>query len=84
LSPLVAVSKQTPPTLIVHSDADPLVPYEQSERFVARLAENGVPHQLVTRKGAGHFRQNIGTDATLVADWFDKYLVTTVGHTGPK
>jgi acetyl esterase/lipase len=84
LSPLAAVSKQTPPTLIVHGDADPLVPYEQSERFAAKLAENGVPHQLVTRKGGGHFRQNVGPDVGLVADWFDKYLVTAGGHTGAK
>jgi dipeptidyl aminopeptidase/acylaminoacyl peptidase len=81
---LAAVGKQTPPTLIVHGDADPLVPYEQSERFAAKLADNGVPHQLVTRKGGGHFRQNIGPDVTLVAGWFDKYLATTGGQTGGK
>jgi acetyl esterase/lipase len=84
LSPLAAVNKQTSPTLIVHGDADVLVPHEQSERFAAKLAENGVPHQLVTRKGGGHFRQNVGPDVGLVADWFDKYLVTTDGHTGAK
>lgn len=84
LSPLNAVSKETPPTLIVHGDADPLVPYEQSERFAAKLAENGVPHQLVTRKGGGHFRQNVGKDVGLVADWFDKYLGTTGGQKDAK
>jgi acetyl esterase/lipase len=84
LSPLAAVSKHTPPTLIVHGDADPLVPFEQSERFAARLAENGVPHQLVTRKGGGHFRQNVGQDVGRAADWFDKYLVTAAGNTGAK
>ncbi len=76
LSPLASVSKQTPPTMIVHGDADPLVPYEQSERFMAKLADYGVPHQLVTRKGAGHVWLSMAQDATLLADWFDKYLAT--------
>jgi dipeptidyl aminopeptidase/acylaminoacyl peptidase len=84
LSPIGSVTKQTPPTLIVHGDADPLVPYEQSERFDAKLAENGVPHQLVTRTGAGHVWLNIGKDFTLVADWFDKHLATTADGKGTK
>jgi len=74
LSPIASITKQTPPTLVVHGDADLLVPHEQSERFDAKLAENGVPHQLVTRKGAGHAWLSIGKDFTLMADWFDKYL----------
>jgi acetyl esterase/lipase len=77
MSPFFAITKQTPPTLILHGDADPLVPYEQSERFDAKLAENGVPHQLVTRKNAGHVWADIGKDFALVADWFDKYLAPT-------
>ena len=43
LSPLGAVTKETPPTLIIHGDSDLAVPYEQSERFVAKLAEKGFP-----------------------------------------
>jgi acetyl esterase/lipase len=74
LSPFASVTRQTPPTLIIHGDADPLVPYEQSERFVAKLADNGVPHELVTRKDAGHVWPEIAKDFTLLADWFDKYL----------
>jgi acetyl esterase/lipase len=78
LSPIDVITGRTAPTLIIHGDIDPLVPYEQSERFVARLAENRVPHQLVTRKGAGHIWPDMAKDVTLLADWFDKYLATTV------
>jgi acetyl esterase/lipase len=74
LSPLAAITKDTPPTLIIHGDADPLVPYEQSERFIARLEENNVPHQLITRTGASHTWPTMGEDFALLADWFDKYL----------
>jgi dipeptidyl aminopeptidase/acylaminoacyl peptidase len=77
LSPLDFITKQTPPTLIIHGDADPLVPIEQSERFDAKLATHGVPHRLVTRKNAGHVWLDIAKDFTVVADWFDKYLLRT-------
>ncbi len=78
LSPLGAVTKETPPTLIIHGDSDLAVPYEQSERFIAKLAENGVPHQLITRKNAGHRWPDMGKDYPLLADWFDKHLQRTV------
>jgi dipeptidyl aminopeptidase/acylaminoacyl peptidase len=84
LSPLGFITKQTPPTLIVHGDADPLVPYEQSERFDAKLAANGVPHRLVTRKNAGHVWLDIAKDFVVVADWFDKHLATTADRNGTK
>jgi dipeptidyl aminopeptidase/acylaminoacyl peptidase len=77
LSPIDFITKQAPPTLIIHGDADPLVPYEQSERFDAKLSENGVPHRLVIRKNAGHVWLDIAKDFTVVADWFDKYLLGT-------
>jgi acetyl esterase/lipase len=78
LSPLGAVTKDTAPTLIIHGDADLAVPYEQSERFVAKLAEQNVPHQLITRKNAGHSWPDMSKDDVLRADWFDKHLRRTV------
>jgi acetyl esterase/lipase len=78
LSPLGAVAKDTAPTLIIHGDADVAVPYEQSERFVATLAEQKVPHQLITRKNAGHSWPDMSKDDVLRADWFDKHLQPTV------
>lgn len=78
MSPLGAVTKDTPPTLIIHGDADQAVPYEQSERFMKKLTENQVPHQLVTRKNAGHKWPDMSKDDVLRADWFDKYLRPTV------
>jgi acetyl esterase/lipase len=84
LSPLAFITKQTPPTLIIHGDADPLVPYEQSERFDAKLAEHGVAHRLETRKGAGHGWLSMGQDSSILADWFDKYLVPGADGKGTK
>jgi len=42
------------PTLCVHGDADPLVPIDQSERWVAAAAEAGDEAELVAFAG-GHF-----------------------------
>ncbi|MGQ0635569.1 MAG: prolyl oligopeptidase family serine peptidase [Planctomycetaceae bacterium] len=78
LSPVDAVSRDTAPTLIIHGDADLAVPYEQSERFVAKLAGQKVPHQLITRKNAGHNWPDMSNDNVLRADWFDKHLQPTV------
>ena len=78
LSPLWAVTRDTPPTLIIHGDSDQAVPYEQSERFVAKLAENKVPHHLITRKNSGHNWRDMHKDYSLLADWFDEHLGPTV------
>ena len=74
LSPFYFVTKQTPPTLIVHGDADALVPIQQSQRIMEKFEEAGVPHQLVVRPGKGHGWPTMGEDLPLLADWFEKYL----------
>jgi len=40
--------------LLVHSDVDAVVPYEQSERLVRALRDAGVAAELVTFPGAEH------------------------------
>ena len=48
------VSAMYPPTLLFHGDEDTDVPYEQSVRMAAALAEAGVEHEFVTIDGGGH------------------------------
>lgn len=74
ISPYYHVSKDDPPTLIIHGDADKLVPIQQAERIIARLKEVGVPAELVVKKGEAHGWPNLAADMTLIADWFDKHL----------
>ena len=80
ISPLTHVSKDSAPTLIVHGDADALVPIQQSERIMARFKEAGVPAQLVVKHGAGHGWLTISLDMPTIADWFDKYLLEPKGQ----
>lgn len=79
-SPYYAITADTPPTLILQGDADPLVPHEQAERFVAKLAEMHIPNRLVIHKGGGHGWLGMDKDFALLADWFDKYLPPTHGQ----
>jgi acetyl esterase/lipase len=79
ISPITHVTGSAAPTLIIHGDADKLVPIQQAETMVARLKEAGVPAELVVKKGAAHGWPGLLGDIVTIADWFDKYL----GADGP-
>jgi acetyl esterase/lipase len=74
ISPVSHVTPDDPPTLIIHGDADKLVPLQQSELIVAKLKKAGVPTNLVIKKGGGHGWPGLEKDVNQVADWFDTYL----------
>lgn len=78
ISPIYFVTSKMPPTLIIHGDADNVVPLQQSESFVKRAAEVGAPPvKLVVRKGKGHGWGDFWKsqeDVTLFVEWFDEYL----------
>lgn len=74
LSPIYHVSEKTPPTLLIHGDADQTVPLQQSEVYIAKLKEAGVRNGFVVVPGKGHGWPTIYEDFTLLADWFDEYL----------
>jgi len=75
ISPVNHVTKDDAPALIIHGDADNLVPIQQAELIIAKLKENDVPCELVVRKGAGHGGPAFKDDEKLMADWFDKHLL---------
>jgi len=74
ISPAYHIDAGDPPTLILHGDADHLVPIQQSELVMAKLKAVDVPCDLYVKKGAGHGWKDIGADMGRVIDWFDKYL----------
>ncbi len=74
ISPIAHVSPDDAPTLILHGDADKLVPLQQSEAMVERLKSAGVEAKLVVKPGAGHGWLTMGQDMTALADWFDAHL----------
>ena len=54
ISPLYYVEKTSPPVFIVHGNADPTVPYEQSVLLDKKLKQSDVFHQFVTVEGGLH------------------------------
>jgi acetyl esterase/lipase len=76
VSPLLYVSADDPPTLLIHGDKDSLVTLDNSERIRVAFEMEHVPSDLIIMKGAGHgFAGKQAADASkaLIA-WFDKYL----------
>ncbi len=73
LSNELHVTKDTPPCFIFHTDADPVVPVENSLEFAAALRRAGVPFDLHIYEKGGHGlglgnRQNPDTLHPWVAD----------------
>jgi acetyl esterase/lipase len=52
--PVRNVSKDYPPTLLVHGTEDTDVPHEQSAAMARELARHKVAHEFLSLKGAGH------------------------------
>ncbi len=74
ISPLYHVTKDSAPALVIHGDADLLVPIQQAELIIAKLKDNKVPCELVVKKGLAHGWAGMDKDLVTLADWFDKYL----------
>lgn len=74
ISPLYYITSNMPPTLIIHGDADKLVPIQQSESFVEKAREAGAVARLVVRPGRAHGWLDMLQDVKLFADWFDEHL----------
>jgi acetyl esterase/lipase len=76
VSPLLFVTKDDPPTLLIHGDKDDLVKIDNSERIQTAFKKEGVPCELIVEHGAGHgFAGEQGKEASeALIKWFDKYL----------
>lgn len=74
ISPIYFISAQLPPTLIIHGDADKLVPIQQAQSFVQRATEAGATAKLIVKPAAAHGWADLQGDMALFADWFDEHL----------
>jgi len=54
ISPVTYISKTNPPVFIVHGNADPIVPYEQSVKLHQKLDKAGVYNEFITVEGGKH------------------------------
>jgi acetyl esterase/lipase len=71
--PVRNVDPSYPPTLLLHGDRDTDVPYQQSVIMREKLAESGVPHELVTIPGGEHGFDH-DRDSAAVAQAFERVM----------
>ncbi len=74
LSPARRVTGNEPPFLLIHGDADPVVPLKQSELMREALERKGVSAELIVKPGGGHPWLTIHQEVAVLADWFDTQL----------
>ncbi len=72
----IASGARLPPTLVLHGEADPIVPVANAYAIENLLKQQGVPHEVKVYPGQGHgFRGAAEADATVRALAFlDRHL----------
>ena len=77
ISPILFATPDDPPTLLIHGDADELVPIRNSEIMHRALREKGVESQFITIPGGDHgFRdgQHRARAEAAMVEWFVEHL----------
>lgn len=75
VSPVTFVHADMPPTLLIHGDADQLVPVQQSQLFVEKAQAAKAPAvKLVEKAGKAHGWPDMKPDLEATAAWFDEHL----------
>ena len=77
VSPLLFVTKDDPPTLLIHGDEDTLVPLSHSQNILEAFENEGVTSKLIVIEGAGHgFRGEHDQQASeAMIGWFEQHLL---------
>jgi dipeptidyl aminopeptidase/acylaminoacyl peptidase len=81
VSPINYVNKSSPPVFIVHGDADPTVPYQQSVDLHKKLKAAGVKTQFITVEGGLHGKFSKEKNSELnkaIADFLKELKLTSV------
>lgn len=76
-SPLVHVTKDDAPSLVIMGGQDKLVPAKHGRWIAEAFEKQGVEHKLIVLPDAGHGLQGAENRARVVREslaWFDKYL----------
>jgi acetyl esterase/lipase len=83
ISPIYFIHSNQPPILIIHGDADKLVPIYQAEKFVERSKTDGATAKLIVRESKDHGWADMIKDEEIFADWFDEHLRGLKPPAGP-
>jgi acetyl esterase/lipase len=80
--PIRNVTKDYPPTLLLHGDNDTDVPYQQSVAMAKELKRVGAAHEFISMKGYGHGFDAKGMKDAKVAAAFDQVEMFLKKHVG--
>ena len=84
-SPILFVTADDPPTLLVHGDKDDLVPISNSQHIYEAFQQNKVKTQFITIEGAGHGFQGEDSKRATAAmvSWFEQTLLKNQAKSNP-
>lgn len=74
ISPFYQVRPGLPPFLLIHGDADSLVPVQQSEKFVDAVRKVNGSAELIVKQGGDHSWPTVREEIEKLADWLDAQL----------
>ncbi|GMV99905.1 MAG: hypothetical protein AMXMBFR84_10440 [Candidatus Hydrogenedentota bacterium] len=74
ISPALLPIQSPPPFLLIHGDADDMVPLSHSERMLAALKAAGGEAELIVKPGGGHPWLTINEEVVKLVDWLDAHL----------
>ncbi len=76
-SPVLHVTQDDPPTLLIHGDQDKLVPISHSEKIMKKFQEQKVKAELLIIKDAAHGFQGEDKNraSQAVVKWFKQHLL---------
>ena len=78
ISPYLHITSAVPPTLLIHSKQDAMVPYQNSVQLYEKLQSCGVDTELLTLPGDHFFRpqteEMLQTRLDAILRWAEKYL----------
>ena len=74
LSPARQVRAAPPPFLLIHGDADVIVPVSQSEKLADAVRAEGGTADLIIKPGGGHPWPDIRNEIERMADWLAAHL----------
>jgi acetyl esterase/lipase len=74
ISPVHRVGKPALPFLLIHGDADQVVPLSHSQKLVKAIQDADGSAELIVKQGGGHPWLTLPIEVALMADWFDKKL----------
>lgn len=84
VSPVYQVGHPTLPFLLIHGDADPLVPLSHSKKLVSAIQAAGGSAELIVKAGGGHPWLTLPEEVKVMADWFDKQLGASANQPAAK